>query len=496
MLSVDFLDLDASAMEAILQKVRQRVAERVHETDPYHGKVHASQVESNVRHIMAQPDIHVSEQQMWLLRLAALLHDVGYGAKEPSWSADSREHVQASLEIVTEISQEISSIAAPKPVFWMLVYLIAHHDDTNYQYPSMVTAGEVHRPPLGRFEPGIDSLVSSLAPAELSTLRYLLGVLREADALAATGTGGANRTLEYSNARGIAPFSRGNPLSAWAWEESVVGNVRLAAKRLQIDAISREGKQTAHARYDEGERVVEEFCAAHRVRYFPESYIRPDSQTVLGSNASIRRYQPWPKLEKILSEIRLAGDDEIRPYQTAEMRPRLISLDELRPLSYYVLESTLQSHRNLVRYLEEQYGLSLFDLTGVLDMERDNKIRPLGPPILERYYETTEGEEIVALVDGLHRVWVARELGIKSIWAIEITGVPPEYPLVPLPISWADVRVTTSVPEQRKKRKFRFPNRASFPDVSELTDVPITDANYLYFFYRRLDDLGSSGIRE
>ena len=120
----------------------------------------------------------------------------------------------------------------------------------------------------------------------------------------------------------------------------------------------------------------------------------------------------------------------------------------------------------------------------------------MAPPIVERYYEPTEDKYLSVILDGLHRVWLARELGLKSIWVIEIADIPETLLPVALPLQWEDVKIVEAVPPTNAKRRFRYSSPEELRmSLASLTDSPINKDNFQYFLYRDLGALGSSGIR-
>lgn len=472
--------------------------------DPYHGVEHAMDVEKNVFLICEQPDIEVSNIEKFLLRAAALLHDIGYSAYQPTWSRDRREHVEAGIRLVTRLLKDAPIFRAEPDLTLFVLYLIAYHDDTNYKYPTMARDGEVVPVHLGEYGSHMETFEQLLDTAEQIRLRLMLAILREADAMAATDTAGAQRTYNYSVGRGLPIFASGNPLNAWCWEESAIGNVRVGARRLLIDAVSAEGRKLARAHFAAMEAFVEAKCAEHNVPYIPDGglTLKPDTSAVALKATEepfrIIRYQGWDVLEATLREVALNGDRSILPYAKATIRPRRMAICDLRPSAYYALRKQIAGHYALHEALQREYVFSLFDLTGFIDYvhDGDGVAFRMAPPLIETYHEPTENAAVSVIVDGLHRVLLARELGIESIWVIEITDIPPQYPLVPLPLRWEDVELCDSVPPTHAKRKFRFPTLEQFPDVSEFSSVHIDESNYLYFFYRDLGALGSDGIRQ
>jgi hypothetical protein len=60
--------------------------------------------------------------------------------------------------------------------------------------------------------------------------------------------------------------------------------------------------------------------------------------------------------------------------------------------------------------------------------------------------------ELPLVNDGLHRVWLARELGLP-VRVIAVRGAPPEHPYYAYPASWSAVRLVDEVPTDKNLRK-------------------------------------------
>lgn len=499
-MTISFSNPDDRA--ALLDRLRVHVRAAFTADDPYHGVAHALDVERYVVQICDTPDIGMHGPERDLLRAAALLHDIGYSAWQPDWSPDRREHVRHSLDIAQRLLGTDSALRGEPDAIAAILYLIAYHDDTNFKFPTARHNGEVAPAELGAHADALAAFEQRLTPDAGAWVRRLLGVLREADALAATDTAGAERTFGYSVGRGLPVFAPGNPLNAWCWEESAIGNVRVAARRLLLDAVSEMGKGAARRSYAAAEAFVEDVCRRHKVPYNPETApaVPPDNaslpaEPLTEQDFRILRYIDWNTMVGMLREIAVIGDRSLKPYATATIRASRLRIDTLRPTATYALQRQLAGHRILQRGLQREYALSLFDLTGALDYFCDGADYRIGPPLVETYYEASEGRDVSVIVDGLHRIMLARALGIDSIWVIEISDIPAQFPLVPLPLTWNDVQLVDDVPPTRQKRKFRFPTLNSFPDLTGISGVEVNESNFLYFFYRDLSVLGSDGIR-
>lgn len=488
----DYSDLDVAPTLLTIQGL---VRKAFGEADPYHGLGHALDVERNVFLVCSQPDVQVTNQERLVLRAAALMHDIGYAAYEPSWSRDRREHVAVGLDFV--ISQlAFAPIFKDNPLYVDVVMtLIAHHDDTNYKYPSVVLDGEVRAVDLSYHGSRIKAFENGLDEEQRVRLAWMTRILREADAMTSTDTDGAQRTFNYSVTRGLPVFAHGNPLNAWCWEESAVGNVRVAAKRSLIDLVSERGKTAAEQNQKAVEAYIAQVCAERGQPYEPPLEPGGPVSGEAIDGFDLRHYQGWNALERTLRDVTLLGDDSLFPYAKATIRPRKVKINDLRPTAYYALNGQLTGHVTLYEALLTCYALSLFELTGMIEYTHKGQTFRMSPPIIETYHEPTENQPVSAIVDGLHRILLASQLGLDSLWVVEVSDVSPQFPLVPLPLTWADVTLCDDVPPTSAKRKFRFDKLSDFPRVATRTTAEITEANFRYFFYRDLSVLGSAGIR-
>lgn len=464
-----------------------------------HGLKHACEVEQLALEIAQEPEFANIPVDATVLGAAALLHDSGHTRLLSSWSSDRFEHVEESVHIAQETLTSIEEPFETDPDrLRQVCYLILHHDETNYSFPIKSRGG---RPATSVF---FQEQVRwpYILPGEKKSVQAMLAILREADALTATGTKGAKRTLEYSLSREIPLFAAGNPLNAWMWEESAVGNVRLAAKRALLDAFTKSGKEIAWQGYLEMEEVIKALAEEDGITYQPEvhlSKLRGIGREPSDDDFRINRFHCWEQLVGTLQRVELNGDRSIHPYQEATIESKVVEIDRLSPLAYYVLTSQLKAGKQLFKKFLNHYGLDPFDLSGIVEFTDRGEDTLLAPPIIEVYTEQKgplAGKQVWGLVDGLHRFMNARGDGYSRIRAVVISNVPEHLPLVPLPLQWEDAKIVDDVSEAATKREYRFSDIDSFPDISSFSSALVTPRNCRYFFYRDLSPLGSSGIRK
>jgi len=420
------------------------------------------------------------------VRAAALLHDAGFALRNDNWMPDGLEHVQKGMELAQEILSGISYFNDNPRLIKRVVSLIQHHDVTRYSFPSASYQGS---PPI----------VSTGVQVEATD--PLLRVLREADALVHLRVDVLKESMEEWLSAGIPRATTdGGAISGWMWMSSVIGNIRLTAKRAIVDSTSVEGTQLALKGYAEAEQLVQHQCSLADASYEPEVCCpspRFDSQRNLSNkkcNLEIVRLFSWDMLEQTLRAAPLQGDKSMRPYKNARLSSCVLPIAALTPMSLYVNQTRLSEVLELRDAFMNTFCLELSDLPGLLEYKyNSDKIQRLAPPLVETYTETARpGHPLLhGLVDGLHRCYVARDLGLSKVRAIVVSNV--HYPLVPLPASWAEVVACSDKPDV--KRHYRLRTEQDFPYACFFTTVPVTSDNVQYFFFRDLSALGSKGRR-
>src|SRR3989344_2611579 len=163
----------------------------------------------------------------------------------------------------------------------------------------------------------------------------------------------------------------------------------------------------------------------------------------------------FEEVVKKLQSVPLRGAPDIyKPYGRAEITLEEVPIDQLCPCAKYVLRE------NLVRVgdLRETFLAQGID---ILNLPRDKALIEydwqgnsgciISPPIVE---VSKEDGGINVITDGLHRVVVARELGLAELTVVKLRG--SSTPLPALPVSWDKVNLVTAVPSVSEKRDYRF----------------------------------------
>jgi hypothetical protein len=205
----------------------------------------------------------------------------------------------------------------------------------------------------------------------------------------------------------------------------------------------------------------------------------------------LRGLHDFTSLETALRDVRLRGDSSVKIYEHTLIQARRLTIANLSPLSLYTLRPRMMELLQLFWSLQAR-GQNMFDLIGIMDYDVGGPTHRLIPPIIETYQEPTTNKWTSAIIDGLHRVSVARALGLKELWTINITRVPSTLPPIALPVSWEDVVTYEDVPPTNLKRHYRYGHHLEADPANVLG---ITPENYQYFLYRDFSSLGSAGIR-
>lgn len=458
-----------------------------------YGSGHAQAVEEAVLDILAAPEYNsiLDEIDIPLLQCAALLHDIGFAHRTESWSVDCFEHVKVGKRLASEILVRNTLFQAYPERIAQVLYLIEHHDDMTYSFP---TAARDGRPLLPN------------RTQQRSRLDASLAILQEADSCVHAAYDCILEASQEWQDRGVPLFASGSaPLETWRWMDSVVGNIRLVAKRAVVDARTQSGGHVAIEAYRRLEDHVKEQCRLAGIPYKVEACpptMREASIARLADKAfdlQIEAFHARNELEDTLRSAPLLYDRAIRPYSHAKIQFVLVDLDALSPMALYVLRSRLEEVLELHDALMVTYCLGIWDLPGLLEFRYNSEeVQRLAPPVVEEYVETAwpGNPRLMGLVDGLHRCIAARDAGLSRVRAVVASDVP--YPLMPLPVHWDEVRTYDDYnpPPDHMKRRFRYQALTDFPFGSYQTSIPVTEDNFQYFFYRDWSALGSRGKRD
>lgn len=171
-----------------------------------------------------------------------------------------------------------------------------------------------------------------------------------------------------------------------------------------------------------------------------------------------------------------AGDEKIYFYKEAELRLAYFTPEELSPVALYLLEEHLKVQRELRHILLEEYGIDTLHLREILHLHTEKGLEAMIPPYVEISEEVVklvakDGDRepgdstrikvtIPILPDGLHRAYLAQEVG-ETLTCVVASGMDTiSYPYASYPVSWSDVKVYQEVPPvkkfYRRQEKYSF----------------------------------------
>ena len=157
-------------------------------------------------------------------------------------------------------------------------------------------------------------------------------------------------------------------------------------------------------------------------------------------------------------------------YANAKISLERVNPIEAHPTAKYVLKGNLKEQMRIKKELEKR-GINTLSLNDIVQYGED----VTSPPVLER-----EGDRL-AIVDGIHRMFVAKQLGV-AVNAIVIEGSDPSRPSIGQTVSWSDVKVRGERPTDPKQC------RDLKPGISD-------NSEDLKKHYRDFSGLGSRGRR-
>jgi hypothetical protein len=192
--------------------------------------------------------------------------------------------------------------------------------------------------------------------------------------------------------------------------------------------------------------------------------------------------------------VALQSDPTKFPYRAAQISFREYDPNVLFPTAFYVLEENLARTELLYRTLLSE-GVDILHLKGMLRYEFEGREHIIAPPLVEHYVERVGPSQgsVDVVVDGLHRVFLARSLRV-SVIAVTVAGATE--PLVPLPVGWEEVRTVIEMPSSDSKRRYRYPDYLVFPSDEVPNGENFTLEQKRYYYYRDLGPIGSEGIRK
>ena len=153
-------------------------------------------------------------------------------------------------------------------------------------------------------------------------------------------------------------------------------------------------------------------------------------------------------------------DNPIYVYKNAEIELVTLPVSILIPEQFYQIERVLGKLKDLQEALREK-NIDMFNLNGYVSSYVTNeskKIHTLLPVVVE-YQREKNGSVIPIILDGCHRISIARSQRLKTAQVIKIAKVDEKYPILGYvnPYGWQDVKLVQTAPDKKDKRLWRFP---------------------------------------
>ncbi len=165
--------------------------------------------------------------------------------------------------------------------------------------------------------------------------------------------------------------------------------------------------------------------------------------------------QGFEYLSQKIKNVNLLNDsiNGLNPYRQSSIVLQKVKIDDLFPCVKYVLNQNL----DIQRKLREQFLAQGVD---TLNMSYDQAFiryrwgdveSILTPPLVE----VSEDDGFIPIItDGLHRVTIAKMLGMEEMTVVLVRDTA--VPLAVLPVSWDQVKPVDTVPSTKGKRDMRF----------------------------------------
>jgi hypothetical protein len=178
---------------------------------------------------------------------------------------------------------------------------------------------------------------------------------------------------------------------------------------------------------------------------------------------------PAEQLIEQVREVTMLSDKAAYPYKDADIRIEEMSLDSFRPTQLYILRNHLELQSNLRQELNH-CGIDTLRMIGGVVMRSANVVIGMLPPIVE-----DDVEYGPCLLDGTHRAYLARQLGLRSLNVFHITGINETMPMIAKPNEWNEMVEYDEIPVDKSlKKRYRDLPREKYNyyrDFSAITGI-------------------------
>jgi len=176
----------------------------------------------------------------------------------------------------------------------------------------------------------------------------------------------------------------------------------------------------------------------------------------------ILKYKKHAKEELIrkLRKVTLLNSKKIgKPifvYKNTVIELREVKIKDLVPLQLYQLKSSNQLIINLNNILWKKYKEDIFHMDGYCVYESNDKKYTFIPPIIESI-ENSKGKMQNVVIDGLHRMLLAKKLKKETATVIVIRNIPQKLILPVVPNTWEEMEIVEIAPKGERKRRWLIP---------------------------------------
>jgi hypothetical protein len=161
----------------------------------------------------------------------------------------------------------------------------------------------------------------------------------------------------------------------------------------------------------------------------------------------IVNFTPTDQLIEQVRNTTMLTDKSIYPYKDADISVKEMSIDDFLPTQLYILKDHLETQKELRQSILDK-GHDTLRLYGSVMLKNAGVLIGMMPPIVENDYEFGP-----CLLDGTHRAYLARQLGLKSLGVLYISGVLRETPMIALPNQWNELIEYDTIPTDKSKKK-------------------------------------------
>ncbi|OGH20591.1 MAG: hypothetical protein A3D74_02075 [Candidatus Levybacteria bacterium RIFCSPHIGHO2_02_FULL_37_13] len=145
-------------------------------------------------------------------------------------------------------------------------------------------------------------------------------------------------------------------------------------------------------------------------------------------------------------------------FKDADIDLGYIPVESIVPSQFYYLKGSLSKVEEIEKAFKE-HGVELFNLNGFINYtSNENSINYNLLPVIIEYQKEKDGSINPIILDGIHRVIMARNQKRGKIQVVKISNVSKDFPYPGYVNSrgWEEVLPVQFPPEQKDKRNWRF----------------------------------------